>query len=86
MSTDWSSQLEGLWDAMAAAVLNVYDAYGWVIPAVLLSVLFLGLLVFVAWLAEDLPFDLEVFQGFGGIFKWARTSWGDGRGESKSAS
>jgi len=88
MSTDWSSQLERLWDAMATAVLNVYDAYGWVIPAVLLSLLLLVLLVGVigllAWAlaavgVDDLPVDADVFSGlagmFRGVFRWTRESW-----------
>ena len=88
MSTDWSSQVEGLWDAMATAVLNVYDAYGWVIPAVLLSLLLLVLLVGVigllAWAlaavgVDDLPVDADVFSGlagmFRGVFRWTRESW-----------
>jgi len=78
MSADWSSRLEGLWDAMATAVLNVYDAYGWVIPAVLLSLLLLVLLIGVLWLVASavgelsLDADVNVFGGFGGIFRWTR--------------
>jgi hypothetical protein len=86
MSTDWSSQLERLWDAMATAVLNVYDAYGWVIPAVLLSLLLLLLLVgvigLIASAVGELPLDADVpvFEGFGGIFRWTREIWRAGRG------
>ena len=93
MSTDWSSQLERLWDAMATAVLNVYDAYGWVIPAVLLSLLLLVLLVGVlgalasalaAVGVDDLPLDADVFGGlagmFRGVFRWTRENWRAGRG------
>ena len=86
MSADWSSRLEGLWDAMATAVLNVYDAYGWVIPAVLLSLLLLVLLIGVLWLVASavgelsLDADVNVFGGFGGIFRWTRENWRAGRG------
>jgi hypothetical protein len=72
MSTDGSSQLEAMWDSLAAMVLNVYDAYGWIVPALLLSVLFLGLIALFAWLTEELPLDLEIFRCLGGIFKWMR--------------
>jgi len=64
---------------MATAVFNVYDAYGWVILAVLLSVLLLGVLALPAWALEDLPVDAEVFQGFGGIFRWTRKWWREER-------
>jgi hypothetical protein len=89
MSTDWSSQLDGLWDAMATAVLNVYDAYGWVIPALLLSIVVLVLLVGVLGLlasigVDDLPVDADVFGGVGGmfrgIFRWTHENWRAGRG------
>jgi len=80
VSSDGNSQLEGLWDAAASAVLNVYDAYGWVVPALLLSLLLLGVLVLLAWALEDLPVDAEALQGFGGIFRWTRKRWREGRG------
>jgi hypothetical protein len=80
VSTGGNSQLEGLWDAAATVVFNVYDAYGWVIPAVLLSLLLLGVLVLLAWALEDLPVDAEILQGFGGIFRWTRKRWRDRRG------
>jgi hypothetical protein len=29
---------------------------------------------------EDLPFELPVFEGVGGIFKWMRSTWQAERG------
>ena len=75
VAADGNSQLERLWDAAAAGLCNIYDAYGWGVPAVLLSMVFLGLRALLAWALEDLPVDLEVFQGFGGIFRWMRSRW-----------
>ena len=80
VSTEGNSFLESLSDASASALFNVYDAYGWVIPAVLLSLLLLGALALLAWALEDLPLDAELFQGFGGIFRWSRRWWREGRG------
>jgi hypothetical protein len=58
----------------------VYDAYGWVLPALLLSLLLLGFLALLAWALEDLPVDVEVLQGFDGIFRGTRKWWREGRG------
>jgi len=80
VSTEGNSFLEGLWDAAASTLFNVYDAYGWVIPALLLSLLLLVVLALLAWALEDLPVDVEVLQGFGGIFRWTRKWWREGRG------
>jgi len=80
VSTDGNSGLEALWDTAASAVLNVYVAYGWVIPALLLSLLLLGVLALLAWALDDLPVDAEALQGFGGIFRWTRKKWQEGRG------
>jgi hypothetical protein len=82
MSTDGNSQLERLWDAAASIIFNAIDAYGWIIPAVLLSILLLGLIALVAWWLEDLPLDPEILQGFGGIFRWTRKWWRDSRSNS----
>jgi len=79
VSTEGNSFLEGLWDAAASALFNVYDAHGWVIPAVLLSLLLLGVLALLAWALEDLPVDAEALQGFGGIFRWTRKWWREER-------
>jgi hypothetical protein len=79
VSSDGGPQLERLWDTAASTVFNVYDAYGWIVPALLLSLLFLGLLVLLlsllAPLAEGLEIEPEFLQGFGGIFRWTRESW-----------
>jgi hypothetical protein len=79
VSADGGSQLEGIWDAFASAVFNLIDSYGWILPAVALSILFLGLIVLVAWCLEDLPFEPEIFDGIGGIFRWTRKWWKDSR-------
>jgi hypothetical protein len=79
MSDDGNSQLDALRDAAASAILNAYDAYGWIVPALLLSVLFLGMLGLFVWWFEDLPF--EFLDGCGGILRWTRSAWrGKGRG------
>ena len=75
MSADGKSLFEGLWDTFSSAVFNAYDAYGWILPALLLTTLLLGVLVLIACAMEDLPIDVEIFDGIGGIFKWTRRWW-----------
>lgn len=79
MSSDGGSQLEQLCDTAASAAFSVYDAYGWMVPALLLSVLFLGLLALLCWALEDLPLEPEILRGFPGIFRWSRRVWQNGR-------
>ncbi len=45
--------------------------YSWIIPAVVVSLLYIVLLGFFVCLTDDLPF--EALGGFFGIFRWART-------------
>ena len=81
MSADEKSLLEGLWDTFSSAVFNTYDGDGWILPALLLTILFLGILVLIACAMEDLPIDLEIFDGVGGIFRWTRRWWKGNRSE-----
>jgi len=74
MGSDGSSQLVAMWDASVAAITNTLDAYGWIVPAILTTLLYLGLIALFCWLVEDLPVELPVFEGVGGIFKWMRAS------------
>jgi len=39
------------------------------------TLLYLCLIALFCWWLEDLPFELSVFEGVGGIFKWMRISW-----------
>jgi len=50
-----------MWNAAVSAILNAFDAYGWIVPATLLAVLFLGVFLLLCWWMEDLPFELPVF-------------------------
>jgi hypothetical protein len=88
MSTDGGSLLETTWDSLAAMVFSVYDGYGWIVPAVLLSALFLLLFFWLAALMDgwsvDLPLDEVVFRGPCGIFRWMRDSWREGREKPES--
>jgi hypothetical protein len=73
--TDSDSGLETFWNATVSIVLNAFDAYGWIVPATILAVLFLAMIGLVCWWMEELPFELPVFDGVRGIFKWMRSSW-----------
>lgn len=73
MSADDNSLLENLWNAVSSAILSAVDAYGWIVSALVLSVLFLGLIALSAWLFEDIPF--EMIEGFGHVFRWTRRAW-----------
>ncbi len=75
MSADEKSLFAGLWDTFSSAAFNAYDGYGWILPALLLTILLLGVLVLVACAIDDLPIDVEIFQGIGCIFKWTRRWW-----------
>ena len=75
MSSDGSSQLEGLWDAAVAGVINAYTAWGWVVPATLLTMLFCAVVVLLCRFLEDLPLDAEVVRTPVAIFRWTRTRW-----------
>jgi hypothetical protein len=75
MPTDGSSQLEGLWDSCAGALFNVYDAYAWIVPALLLTILFFFVVAFVCWACEKADFDIPIFEGPAAIFRWCREAW-----------
>jgi hypothetical protein len=80
MPTDGNSQLESLWDACAAAVLNTYDAYGWLLPALLLTLLFFLVFAIVCWAMDDIGLDLPILEGPAAIFRCCRKRW-EPRGE-----
>lgn len=75
------SLFEGLWDTISSAMFNVFDSYGWIIPAVLLTMLLLGILVLISYAMEDLPIDAEIFDGVGGIFRCTRRWWKGNRSD-----
>jgi hypothetical protein len=75
VSADEKQLFEGLWDTFSSAVSNAYDGYGWILPAVLLTILLLGVLALIAYAMEDLLIDVEIFDGIGGIFRWTRRWW-----------
>ena len=79
MSAGEKSLFEGLWDTCSSAVFNVYDGYGWIFPALLLTALLVGVLILIAYATEELPIDGELFNGIGGIFKWTRARWNGNR-------
>lgn len=69
------SLLSGLLDSAAATTLNAVDCFGWIVPATLLTLLFIAILVFVCWRLEDLPLEADVFTVPRTIFTWARKRW-----------
>ena len=73
--TNSDSGFEALWNSAASAIFNVFDSYGWIVPATLLAILFLVVIVLFCWWMEDLPFELPVLEGVGRIFKWMRGTW-----------
>jgi hypothetical protein len=79
MPAEGNGQFESLWDASGTWLFNVVDAYGWVLPATLLTLLFLGAVVLLCWWLEDLPFDLPVLEGPFQIFQTQRKGWRERR-------
>ena len=69
-------QLNNLLDSVSTAIFSAYDAYGWIAPALLLTILFLALMALFALSFDDLP--MEFLEGIPRIFLWTRTRW---RGE-----
>jgi hypothetical protein len=71
-------------DAAASTVFNTYEGYGWIVPASLLAVLFIGgLFLLCIWLdnvGADLDLDFPVIESVRGIFRWTRDRWREGRG------
>jgi len=55
---------------------NVIDAYGWILPALILTALVLGVIALIGCLVDDIHVDLDLFGGVSDIFKWARAKWG----------
>jgi hypothetical protein len=80
MPADSDSGFEALWNATVSATLNAFNAYGRIVPATLLTALFLVAIGLCCWWMEDLPFGLPVAEGVGGIFKWMRSTWQAERG------
>jgi hypothetical protein len=62
-------------------VFIAYDGHGWILPALLLTILLLGILVLIACAMEDLPINVEMFDGVAGIFRWTRRWWKGNRSE-----
>jgi hypothetical protein len=75
VSADEKPLLDGLWDSFSLVVFNSYDSYGWILPALLLTILLLGVLLLFAWATEDLPIDVGIFETVSDIFKWSRRRW-----------
>lgn len=79
MPTDGSSQIDSLWDSCATFVLSAYDAYGWVVPALLLTLLFFTLIAAICWALDDIV-EAPVLEGPRAIFRWCRQNWEPQRG------
>jgi hypothetical protein len=72
---DANSQLDGLWDTCAAAILNTWDAYSWVVPALLLTLLFFGAIALICFALQDLDFDAPLIEAPVAIFRWSRKTF-----------
>jgi len=63
---------------VAPGIYSVYDGFGWIIPALLLTFLFFGVYVLLCWAFDDVIIDFPFFRGPRFIFSWTRKVW---RGE-----
>ncbi len=84
MGTTSESQLGAVLDAVGSAFIQIYDAVGWIIPAVLLTLLLLAFLCAIGAvlgtllgdaagdLFLELPLDCVLEGGASGIFKLVR--------------
>jgi hypothetical protein len=80
VSSDDGSQLESLWNITANAVIDAYNAWGWVVPAIFLTALFGVVCLLLIELASSL--HLECFadlspeiEPISAIFSWTRKEW-----------
>jgi hypothetical protein len=88
LSYDDSSQLEGLWNTTANAVIDTYNAWGWVMPAILLTALFVVVCLLLIGLVSSL--HLECFadlspevEPISAIFSWTRKEWLSTHGQNE---
>ena len=81
VSSDGGSQLETLWNTAASGVYNAIDAYGWVVPAVVLTALMFVVLFAIGSALDGAGFDFPLGESVGGIFRWTRKWW---RGTSRA--
>ena len=74
-------RLNSLFDSVSTAIFGAYDAYGWVLPALLLTILVFGLIALFALSFDDLP--VEFLEAVPRVFLWTRARW---RGEPATTS
>jgi hypothetical protein len=82
---DANSQLEGIWDACATGILNAWDACGWLIPALLLTLLLFAVFALICFACEGIEFDEGLIEGPVAIFRWSRKTFKSERGTGGSA-
>ena len=70
-----SSQLNSFLDSVGTWFLNVFDGYGWYVPALLLTVLFFAAFGLLCYMLEDVPLDLEILSAPKAIFSWTKERW-----------
>jgi hypothetical protein len=75
VSTDGNSQLDRLMDTLASSIWYTYDAYGWIVPAIFLTLLFFAAVVLLCWLADVIPLEGEILTAPHSIFNCMRKRW-----------
>lgn len=75
MSGESRSLIGGLLDSATSVVFSAYEAYGWIVPATVVTVLFFAVFVFLCWLLEDIPLEFDVFTAPRSIFNWTHKRW-----------
>ena len=73
--SEGSSQLDSLLDSVGVWFFNIYDAYGWYVPALFLTVLFIAALALLSYVLEDIPLEPDIFRAPKAIFAWTRKRW-----------
>ena len=69
------SQLDSLLDSVGVWFFNIYDAYGWYVPALFLTVLFFAALALLCYAMEDFPIEPCIFRAPKAIFTWTKKQW-----------
>ena len=73
--SEGSSELDSFLDSLGTWFFNTFDACGWYVPALLLTILFFAAFALFCYRTEDIPLELDIFRAPGAIFTWTKKQW-----------
>ena len=69
------SRLDSLLDSVGTWLFNIFDGFGWYIPALILTLLFFVIIALLCYATEDIPLDLGICRAPRAIFSWTEKRW-----------